>query len=167
MKKLIATTIFTLLLTISSFTQVFTDRDFESAPEKETKYDKFKDETTTSLKFQLTRNLSLTFDDTFEGKKRTSKLTEIRVSFISSDTNEGYLIARSCIFLADDNRIRLNDGNYLSAYGGEALGFSISLENFRKIANAKKLEMQLGSREFGFSKTRLDAIKEFYKQLVP
>jgi len=168
MKKLIAVTIFTLLLTISSFAQVLTEKDFEIPARKETKYDRFKDKTTVSLTIPITSIFSLTFDNSYDGEKRTSPPTKVVASFMSLDISERYLISRSCIILADKERIRLDNGTYLSEGEGEVLFFFLSLENFKKIANAKKIEMQLGSNnEFALGQSRIDAIKDFYKLLVP
>jgi hypothetical protein len=162
MKNLIATTLLILLLlTISSFAQISTKNGVS------TEYDRFEDSTTVSVDFQLERKLSLTFSNTFDGKKRTSTPKNISISFISLDISEQYLYSYSCIFLVDDQRISLDSKHYIRQGDGELRSFSLTLEDLKKIANAKKVEMKLSSRIHILTESQLATLKEFYKQLIP
>lgn len=62
----------------------------------------------------------------------------------------------------------LSEGElYGAATTVELLSFSISLEDLKKIANAKKVEVQVGRAEFTIDNSKLESINEFYKQLIP
>lgn len=49
----------------------------------------------------------------------------------------------------------------------ETLKFTLKADVIKKLASGKKVEMQLGKNEFVFGESQLEAIKEFYNQLVP
>lgn len=171
MKKPLTITFLTFLLAITSFAQTSTDKNVEI------KYDKFKDRTTVSLKLPIVNNplqseeLYLGMTSAFNGNKPTSIPDSVYSFFLSVTKTKQYSLSHSWIVLADEERIRLGDGQYLGEGGelkaAEVIIYSLSSENLKKIASAKKVEMQLGSKEFALTDSQLASLKEFYKQLVP
>jgi len=170
MKKILATTIFTLLLTISSFAQAV---EFGKIT---TKYDKFKDITSLSLKLAISKDTNeffvLFINAAFDGKTPASSDKDIMFSFISMTSEKQPAPAsRSWIALADDERINLGNGEYtntlISTTYASTMAYFVSEINLKKIANAKKVEMQVGSKEFALSESQIASLKELYKQLVP
>jgi hypothetical protein len=159
MKNLLSITFLILIFLVLSSAQTNNKVEIE--------YDRFKDWTTVSIRLPILSDLSLKFSDIFDGKKRTSTPKNVSLYFISSDIEEDYFASSSCIFLVDDQRIDLGYGKYLASRDVELLSFSISLENLKKIANAKKVEYQIGRTTLTLTDSQLEAIKEFYKQLVP
>lgn len=170
MKNLIAITIFTLLFTISCFAQIDTKG-------VETKYDKFKDKTTVTLMLEMNIRLvpkeDLVFgsSSSFDGKKPTSIPDKLVFTFISNSKIKQYEFSNSLIILADDERIRLGDAKYIGGTSSfepsEIMIYTVSLENLKKIVAAKKIEMQIGKTEFALNDAQLNAVKEFYKQIIP
>lgn len=170
MKNILTITFLTLLLLVPSYAQTTADKNIEI------KYDKFKDRTTVSLKLTITEKLPIeellfALTNSFEGKKQTSMPSDISGFFLSVTKEKQYSISHSWIVLADDERIKLGDGMYQGeandSRAAEVIIYSISSENLKKIANAKKVEMQLGSKEFTLTELQLASFKEFYKQIVP
>jgi hypothetical protein len=181
MKKIFTITFLTFLLFVPNFAQTTNNKELiTSSPQTtnrdiEIKYDRFDDSTSINLKLKLTWNgkLSFSLSNSFSGKKRVSIPKSITVSFTNLynqvlTQQDEYFNSRSCIFLVDDKRIRLDNGLYDRVETvGEFIVFSLSLENLKLITNAKKVEMRLDSSEFTLTDKQLESIKEFYKLLVP
>ncbi len=92
--------------------------------------------------------------------------------FLSISKKKQYSTSHSWIILADEERVKLGDGEYQGGGGNdskaaEVIFHSISLENLRKITNAKKVEMQLGNTEFTLTESQVKTLKEFYRQITP
>ena len=141
----------------------------------EKKYDKFKDKTSVLLELTISdyamfENLRLLAFSSFTGEKAPQKLEDANITFFSVNTKPQYDIYRSLIFLVDGERISLGDGEYEKDNSNaliETLKFTLKADVIKKLANSKKVELQLGKNEFVFAESQLEAIKEFYKQLVP
>ena len=166
MKNLLTTILLMLLLMTASYAQTTTSKDLE------VEYDKFKDSTTVTLKLPIMEGLLLVLIDSFSGKKRLSMPDNVLTTFMSVSDQKQFYISHSWIILADDERIRLGDGLYTggttaSSRATEVILYPVSQENLKKIANAKKVEMQLGSKEFALTESQITSFKEFYKQLTP
>jgi hypothetical protein len=168
MKNTLITTLLIFLLSVSSLAQGV------KPGEPETKYDKFKDETNITVVIQLSEtsieNLSLTLGTSFSGKKPPSAPKDIISFFLSVNTRKQYSISHSWIILADEERIKLGDGEYQgtgsSTKAAEVIFYSMSPENLRKIANAKKVEIQLGNKEFTLTESQVKNLKDFYERVT-
>lgn len=171
MKNIITIAFLILLLSVPAFSQIATKGI-------EVKYDKFKDKTTVTLMLEVSVKLvpkeDLVFGSAsaFDGKKPTSIPDKHVFTFISNSKLKQYEFYNSLIILADDERIKL--GNATSYIPGksdfepsEIMIYTLTSENLKKIVGAKKVEMQLGKTEFTLTEPQLEAIKEFYKQIIP
>ena len=170
MKKLITVTLLTLILLTQAFAQKTTTKGVEI------EYDKNKDVTTVSVMMSLTDDLlpseSLVFGsiDVFKGKIRTTATPEkVIVTFISISKKKQFSESRSWVALADDERIRLGNGEYVVESGNsgvaEILLYALSVENLKKMTDAKKVEMQVGNKEFTLSESQMVSLREYYKKL--
>jgi hypothetical protein len=124
------TTLLVLLLSTASFAQTYNNI--------ETEYDKFKDTTSVTLESRIFTDLSFYLSSSFDGKNRTSMPKTVSAFFISLNKYDEYFTSYSCIFLADDKRIRLDAKKYIE---NEISSFSLNTEDLKKIANSKKVEV--------------------------
>lgn len=168
MKKLITITFLTLLLLTQTFAQSSTTKGVE------TEYDRSKNKTTITVLLALTSstgdNLIFGSIDSFSGKTRTSPTPDkVLVTFVSVSKQKQFSSSRSWGVFADDERIKLGEGEYISERGssGEAelLLFALSVDNLRKIAKAEKVQMQVGKKEFTLTEAQLESLREYYKQI--
>jgi hypothetical protein len=170
MKKLITVAFLTLLLLTQAFAQKTTTKGVEI------EYDKIKDMTTISVMLPLSDSLlpgeNIVFGslDVFKGKIRTTPVPEkVIVTFISISKKKQFSGSRSWSALADEERIKLGDGEYVveANSGGvaEVLLYALSIENLKKIVDAKQVEMQVGNREFTLSELQMVSLREYYKKL--
>jgi hypothetical protein len=174
MKNILIITLLIFLLSVSSIAQS------PKPGEPETKYDKFKDKTTVTVVIQLSKtliiggvlieDLSLTLATSFNGRKPPSEPKDITSFFLSVNTRKRYSFSHSWIILADEERVKLGDGEYEGTASGakvaELIFYSMSRENLKKVANAKKIEMQLGDTAFTLTESQVKNLKDFYKEIT-
>lgn len=171
MKNALATASLILLLFIPCLSQIDTKG-------VEVKYDKFKDKTTVTLMLEVNikmvpkEDLVLGSSSSFDGKKPTVIPDKHVFTFISNSKLKSYGFDNSLIILADDERIPV--GNATTYIKGESefepseiMIYSLSSNNLKKLAGAKSIEIQLGKAEFALNEKQLEAVKEFYKQIIP
>ncbi|MCI0663785.1 MAG: hypothetical protein L0220_22215 [Acidobacteria bacterium] len=144
-------------------------------------YDKFKDTTFVRVKpmsigsftFQaITGGLEISAMFSSKGQKITKPETiALKIISVSNAFKHVDERARKLIVLVDGQQFDLGAmqmenmgrGASFSRYSGdlvEEMSVSVSQEDFAKIANAKKVEMQLGSKDFSLKDKHLDALRE-------
>lgn len=137
----------------------------------ETKYDKFKDETTVQFKrLPLTgtgrrlmsgETLYLIGAFRFKGQTLAASVNVAYLGFISESENWLYLRDRDLIALIDGERLVLGSAERDSDVGlgrvSEVLVFEIPHETLLRLANGTQVEMQLGLREFKLKDNHLYA----------
>ncbi|MGH9841856.1 MAG: hypothetical protein ACREEM_24130 [Blastocatellia bacterium] len=145
-------------------------------------YDKFKDTTFVKMKpmsigsftFQaIAGGLEISAMFSSKGQKITKpEIISLKIISISNAFKHIDERARKLIVLTDGEQFDLGTmqmenmgrGPSFSRYSGdlvEEMSVSVSREGFAKIANAKKVEMQLGSKEFSLKDKHFDALREF------
>jgi hypothetical protein len=144
-------------------------------------YDKFKDTTFVKVKpmsigsptFQaIAGGLEIWAMFGSKGQKITKPETiTLKITSVSNAFKHIDERTRKLIVLADGEKFDLGTmqienmgrGASFSRYSGdlvEEMGVFVSQESLAKIANAKKVEMQLGSKEFNLKDKHLDALRE-------
>jgi hypothetical protein len=171
MKKL-AALLLALLFALSVVAQ-------ESAPPKTGKvtqdYDRFKDLTTVSLEMQLTgeapRGLAVKAVQSFGGKAPAKAPDKILLAFVSAGDKQEYAIEHGLIFLADGERLKVDNSAYMKDRAGsgyiEMMVIAVPLETLKKVANAHKVEAQLGETEFELDDKQRASLKQFLSFVVP
>ena len=150
----------------------------------ESSYDKFKDQTTVSVKYLSPLpalspvRLDIVAAFLYPGKTVT-KPSIVALWFQSSSKNWQFLQQRQLLVIADGERIDLGEaervdskvnssraGRYSSGVSvSELVGKMVSLETFLKIAKAKSVEMRLGSVEFKLADDHLEALRDFASRM--
>lgn len=152
---------------------------FFSRARFETKYDKFKDETTVQFKrLPLTgtgrrvwsgETLYLVGAFHFKGQTLATPVKVAYLGFISESENWLYLRDKNLIALIDGERLDLGsadrDSNVRLGKVSELLVFEIPHETLLKIANGTSVEMQLASREFKLKDNHLFALRELAERM--
>lgn len=145
-----------------------------TAQDIKTEYDKFKDITSISFeggyvlppKTNQAPNVKMRTMFVFDGPKMRTKVPLFLMSFTA-------VCYRSCpfedaglIFLADGEKVELSrvrsDLNTGHRPFTESLRFSITREDFEKIASAKKVELQIGWYEAEFNSKQLQGLAELW-----
>jgi hypothetical protein len=179
MKKNISLIIILLAVLLSGHNQVSaqTNENSKVLNNVVTKYDKFKDKTSVSLALQISgspipfEGLSLFVVTSFDGDKPKATPELIGFGLTAIGKSKQYSTSHSLICIADGERIRLGDGIY-SGQMKESMSIELMFympesSFIQKIANAKKVEAQLGSTEFTLNENQLKLIKEFYSKVTP
>ena len=144
----------------------------------ETKYDRFDNKTSIILKYTRVQgetrdSLDMALLTAYEGEKLTAPIKDVALSIASTSSDWRYLRgSRTLRVIADGERINLGEMERRNSTVGrgyvmEFMGVFISSDTLRKIANSKKVEMQLGSIEFELSKEMLGYMKDFAALLNP
>lgn len=163
MKRLIIL-ILLLLLTVS----VSAQRNILAVKQS---YDRFKDETAISLWIDIKPNFAVFFVGTFSGKKPTSEITVFSIGISARNKELLYRSSNDLDFLLDGKRLGLKKTTYSVERSGttivEDIGYIYLQSTLKKIIDAKKIEAKIGDTEFTFTNSQLEAIRDFYKRLVP
>ena len=145
----------------------------------ERKYDRFKDETTVTLKRQRILDsksprqvLEMSAKATFKGEQPTGTFDAVEVTFTSSAEKSPYFDSIELNFIVDGERVRGAHANVGRSYNPEPLlapdlklakdivAF-VNLDAFREVAGGKKVEMQLGPTELTLDTTTLNNLRKF------
>lgn len=172
---------YTILLTVFLICTSFAAQKDRKLKHTVIEYDKFKDTTFVRVKpmsigsytFQaIAGGLEISAMFSSKGQKITKPETiSLNIISISNGFKHFDERARKLIVLADGEQFDLGAmqiedmgrGPSFSRYSGglvEVMSVSVPQESFAKIANAKKVEMQLGSKEFSLKNKHLDALRE-------
>src|SRR5262245_57852615 len=178
-------TLMCLLFIISSFFVAGQDRNREekstdsAGQTVERKYDRFKDETTVTLKRQRILDsksprqvLEMAAKATFKGEKPTDLFDAVEIVFTSSAEKSPYSGSIELNFIVDGERVG-------GSHAGVGKSFTptpplapdlklaknivavVNVDAIRKVAGGKKVEMQLGSTELTLDATTLNNLREF------
>jgi len=174
-----------LLLIGSSFLIAGQDRNREEKSADsagqivERKYDRFKDETTVTLKRQRILDsksprqvLEMSATATFKGEQPTGTFDAVEVVFTSSAEKSPYFDSVELNFIVDGERVRGAHANVGRSYNPEPLLASdlrlakdliafVNLDALRRVAGGKKVEMQLGPTELNLDTTTLNNLRKF------
>ena len=153
---------------------------FFSRARFETKYDKFKDQTTvrfkrvpitgTTRRVFAGETLYLVGAFAFPGSELKAPVDTAYLGFLSESKDWIYLRDQHLIALVDGQRVDLGTaetGDSDVRLGGvtELLAFRVSHEMLLKVANGSKVEMQLGSREFKLKDNHLYALQDLANRM--
>jgi hypothetical protein len=175
MKRLFTLTACILFLAAGAFAQRLPN------PNIRVKHDKFKDSTSILMKGGDVENLKgLATSAHFSavaihpGEKLTSPIDGIGIAVSTKSENWLFLDNETIlrVILNDKERIILGKMSRTSSdvergYVSELLTLVISNKDLNKLANAKKVEMQVGRIEFELTEAILADLKEFAGMLVP
>lgn len=115
--------------------------------------------------------LSLLVDVIYDGKAQTGQPKFIGWHIISASMKPEYTLNRSLIVIADGQRYNLGE-MYLknsSVHGGyvlENLVIVIPNDTFLKIANAQKIEMQVGYKEFKMDENIYQTLRDLASRIT-
>ena len=183
--------VFLLTLVSLAFAQSSeSKRKFKHRGKIETKYDKFKDQTTVRLnpyyvqgtapKLDPTAGIEITASFVYAGQKLNAPPDIVSFGIVSASADAfKYEQDRGLIALVDGERIDLGqmereDASYKkypyvisNRYYVETLSAPIKYELFLKIANAKIVEMQIGKKEFKLKDEHLEALRDLASRMIP
>ncbi|SRR5229473_8316044 len=148
------------------------------AGEIKNKYDRFDDTTTVSLSFlQLNENseqtLYLGLVNVYKGASPRQLPEKIAFSLMSASTVDYQLAARSSLrAIADGERVDLGNPTLINTQRIDALFVQVTsvvvdYPSFKKIVNAKHVEMRLDNTEFSLSDTQLAKLRQFEAAIRP
>ena len=138
----------------------------------ERKYDRFKDQTTTTLKpIRLLQKespreeLSLSVESTTKGEGQ-GRPKEVVLLFTSEATRWRYYEEADAAFVVDGKRIEAGKAYATDTLPGsrlirEKLKLTLPFEKFREIVGGKRVEMKLGPTELQLSAESLSSIRAF------
>jgi hypothetical protein len=174
-----------LLLIGSSFLIAGQDRNREEKSADsagqivERKYDRFKDETTVTLKRQRILDsksprqvLEMSAKATFKGEQPTGSFDAVEVTFTSSAEKSPYSESIELNFIVDGKRVRGALGSVGRSYNpapllapdlklAEDIVLFVNIDALREVVVGKKVEMQLGSTELTLDATTLNNLRKF------
>jgi hypothetical protein len=149
----------------------------------EASYDKFKDETTISLKslrpLPIIHPVTLYIVPTFRFPGKTVSLPDhVSLWFYSTSKDWQFLDYRQLLVVADGERFDFGetarvqsnvDANRYTRHVNvsETLGVMIPLNSFLKIINSKSVEIRLGQIEFKLAPDHLEALRDFASRMQP
>jgi hypothetical protein len=145
----------------------------------ERKYDRFKDQTTVKLKPQRIIDsksprhvLEMSAEVTFKGEQPTQWDEMVQIVFISSAEKNPYREPVELNFIVDGQRVKGATSRVGSPYNPRSpladdmkvaydIVAFVSLDSMRKVANGKKVEMQLGPTELILDTMTIDNLRKF------
>jgi hypothetical protein len=145
----------------------------------ERKYDRFKDETTVTLKRQRILDsksprqvLEMSAKATFKGEQPTGSFDSVEVTFTSSAEKSSYSESVELNFIVDGERVRGALASVGRSYNpapplapdlklAEDIIVFVNVDAIRKVAGGKKVEMQLGSTALTLDTTALNNLRKF------
>jgi len=178
-------TLMCLLFIISSFFVAGQDRNREekstdsAGQTVERKYDRFKDETTVTLKRQRILDsksprqvLEMAAKATFKGEKPTDLFDAVQVVFTSSAEKSPYSESLELNFIVDGVRVRGAKARVARSYNpapllapdlklAEDIIAFVNIDAIREVVGGKKVDMQLGSTELTLDATTLNNLRKF------
>lgn len=144
-------------------------------PEVKVEYDRFKDVTVLSMPpFFVVRprpvGLQFGMMSGYQGSKPVTPKNVLWIFFsVSPSEARTYAVSHGVIVLADGERIRLGDTTYRPTYNEgfyiEAMLLDVPYDTLVKIANAKSVEIQIGSTDFAATPKLLETMREFAGRL--
>jgi hypothetical protein len=165
-------------------------RKFKHRGKIETKYDRFRNQTTVRLepyyvqgtapKLDPLAGIEISAGFVYEGQTLTKHPDEVLFGIVSTSADGfRYDQDRGLIALVDGERVDLGQMDRVDAsykkkgivipdrYYVEVLAISMKYDVFLKIANAKVVEMQAGRREFKLRDEHLEALRDLASRMVP
>jgi hypothetical protein len=145
----------------------------------ERKYNRFKDETTVTLKRQRILDsksprqvLEMVAKATFKGEKPTDLFDAVEVVFTSSAEKSPYTGSIELNFIVDGERVRGSHASVGRSFIptpplapdlklAKNIVAVVNIDALRKVAGGKKVEMQLGPTELTLDDTTLNNLREF------
>ncbi len=179
-----------VLVATSVFTQSSVPkRKFKHRGKIEIKYDKFKDQTTVSLKPYYVQGTAPTLDPTagleiyaafvYQGQTFSKRPDTVLFGIVSTSARDFlYEQGRGLIALVDGERVDLGQMERIDAsykkkaivipdrYYVETLAVSVPYDAFLKLTNGKTVEMQAGRREFKLKDEHLEALRDIVSRMI-
>jgi hypothetical protein len=143
----------------------------------ERKYDRFKDQTTVSLKPQMISHvtrpreeLSLSVEATYKGE-RPSRPKEVSLIFHSVAERYVYYDKADVVFIVDSRRVEAGTAYMMNAMPSPnlvkvKLKLTLPFDTFRQIAGGKEVELKLGSTELKLKEKDLASLRAFASSFV-
>lgn len=138
-------------------------------------YDRFKNRTTEMVTVAVPRDndegpprMFIEFGYTYAGKKLMSRPRTVFVIIRSFSRNLMYDRENSFITLVDGKRLLLGRmRRYEIGSYSEGLAADINYKDFQKLAEAKKVEMQIGVEEFELNEAAMQSLRALSLKAVP